>query len=66
MSDLIDRQVAINAVNDVLSHYIPLFRNDQEGIPLKCDYMCMNDGSVPFEWDVEELLKKSKGDNNED
>ena len=31
-----------------------------------CDYMCMNDGSVPFEWDVEELLKKSKGDNNED
>jgi len=27
-----------------------------------CDYICMNDGSVPSEWDVEELLKKSKGE----
>ena len=34
--DSISRKDAIEAVNDTLSEYIPYFRNDQIGIPLKC------------------------------
>lgn len=34
--DAISREDAIQAVNNTLAEYIPYFRNDQIGIPLKC------------------------------
>ena len=34
--ETVDKQAAIDAINDVLSHYTPFFRDDQEGIPLEC------------------------------
>ena len=46
MEDLISRKEAIDVVNDVLSHYIPLLRKDQEGIPLECGWAIMKLPSV--------------------
>ena len=34
--DAVSREDAIQAVNNTLAEYIPYFRNDQIGIPLKC------------------------------
>ena len=51
-NDLISRQAAIDAVNDVLSHYIPLFRNDQEGIPLECARAIMKLPSAQLDRDI--------------
>lgn len=30
-----------------------------------CDYMCINDGCVPSDWDVEEMFEKRRGDSDE-
>ena len=30
-----------------------------------CDYMTINSGCVPADWDVEEMLKKRRGEQDE-